>query len=118
MHGRCIGANVVLQAIRPPWFRELGGGEPAAVCHNDGGVQLPPTFGRARSPLIQDEQLPTRVQALLVHAQGHLGRLAALMEQCELDITEHGRQSDAEQRLCTLNGIDPITASAIGRERR
>jgi hypothetical protein len=73
---------------------------------------------RARLPFIQDEQLPTRVQALLVHAQGHLGRLAALLEQCELDITEHGRQRDAEQRLCTLNGIDPITSSAIGRERR
>lgn len=49
-----------------------------------------------------DERLPTRVQALLVQIQEHPGRLGGLMEQCELDITEHGRQSDAKGRLCTL----------------
>jgi transposase len=73
----------------------------------------PQNLARSLPRLIQDEQLPARVRALLVHAQGHLKQLEALMERCELDITEHARQSDAAQLLCTLNGIGPITASAI-----
>jgi len=73
----------------------------------------PQNLARSLPRLIQDEQLPARVRALLVQAQEHLGRLEALMQQCELDIAEHARHSDAAQRLCTLNGIGPITASAI-----
>jgi transposase len=73
----------------------------------------PHNFARSVPRLIQDEQLPGRLRALLVQAQEHLVRLEALMEQCELSIAEHARQSDAAQRLCALNGIGPITASAI-----
>jgi transposase len=73
----------------------------------------PQNLARSFPRLIQDEQLPARVRVLLAHAQGHLRQLEALMEQCELDITEHARQSDAAQRLCAINGIGPITASAI-----
>jgi transposase len=72
-----------------------------------------PNLARSLPRLIQDEQLPARVRALLVQAQEHLARLEGLMDQCELDITEHARQSEAAQRLCALNGIGPITASAI-----
>ena len=35
------------------------------------------------------------------------------MERCELDICQHARHSEPAQRLCNLNGIGPITASAI-----
>jgi transposase len=73
----------------------------------------PQNLARSLVRLVQDEELPARLRALLVQAQGHLGRLEALMEQCELDIAEHARHSEAAQRLCTLNGIGPITASAI-----
>ena len=70
-------------------------------------------LARSLPRLIQDEQLPARVRTLLVQAQEHLARLEGLMAQCELDICEHARHSEAAQRLCALNGIGPITASAI-----
>jgi transposase len=73
----------------------------------------PQNLARSFPRLIQDEQLPARVRALLVHAQGHVRQLEALMARCELDITEHARHSDAAQRLCTLNGIGPIISSAV-----
>ena len=73
----------------------------------------PENLARSLPQLIQDEELPARVRALLVQAQGHLGRLEDLMEQCELDIAEHARHSETAQRLGTLNGIGPITASAM-----
>jgi transposase len=73
----------------------------------------PQNLARSLPRLIQDEQLPARVRALLVQAQGHLQRLEALMEQCEIDIREHAQQSEAAQRLCALNGLGPITASAL-----
>jgi transposase len=73
----------------------------------------PQNLARSLPRLIQDEQLPARVRTLLVPAQEHLRQLEALMGQCELNITQHARHSEAAQRLCTLNGIGPITASAI-----
>jgi len=73
----------------------------------------PQNLARSLLRLIQDEDLPARIRALLSHAQEHLGQLEALMERCELDICQHARDSEPAQRLCTLNGIGPITASAI-----
>jgi transposase len=73
----------------------------------------PHNLARSLPRLIQDEQLPGRVRALLCQAQEHLLRLQALMEHCELEICEHARQSEPAQRLCAINGIGPITASAI-----
>jgi transposase len=73
----------------------------------------PQNLARSLPKLIQDEQLPARVRALLVQAQEHLGQLEALMEHGALDIAEHARHSEAAQRLCALHGIGPITASAI-----
>ena len=73
----------------------------------------PQNLARSLPRLIQEDDLPARVRALLVQAQQHLERLETLMEQCELDIAEHARHSAAAQRLCKLNGIGPITASAI-----
>src|SRR5262249_15681721 len=48
----------------------------------------PHDLARSLARLIQDEQLPGRVRALLCQAQEHLLRLEALTEQCELDICE------------------------------
>ena len=73
----------------------------------------PQNLARSIPRLIQDEELPARIRALLSHAQEHLRQLQALMERCELDIVEHARHNEAAQRLCKLNGIGPITASAI-----
>jgi transposase len=73
----------------------------------------PHNLTRSLPRLIQEEQLPGRMRALLCQAQEHLLRLETLMEQCELDICEHARQSEPAQRLSALNGIGPITASAI-----
>jgi transposase len=73
----------------------------------------PQNLARSLPRLIQDEDLPARIRALLSHAHEHLGQLEALMERCELDISQHARHSEPAQRLCTLNGIGPITASAI-----
>ena len=73
----------------------------------------PQNLARSLPRLIQEEQLPARVRALLVQAQSHLAGLEGLMEQCERDIGEHARHSEAAQRLCSINGIGPISASAI-----
>ena len=73
----------------------------------------PQNLARSIPRLIKDEELPARIRALLSHAQEHLRQLQALMERCELDIVEHARHNEAAQRLCKLNGIGPITASAI-----
>jgi transposase len=73
----------------------------------------PQNLARSLPKLIQDEQLPARVRALLVQAHEHLRQLQALMERCELDIAEHAQHSEAAQRLCAINGIGPITASAL-----
>src|SRR6516162_806588 len=60
----------------------------------------PQNLARSLPRLIQEEQLPARVRALLVQAQSHLAGLEGLMEQCERDIGEHARHSEAAQRLC------------------
>jgi transposase len=73
----------------------------------------PQTLTRRLPQLMQEEQLPARVRALLAQAHGHLLQLEVLMQQCELDIQAHARHSEAAQRLSALNGIGPITASAI-----
>jgi transposase len=73
----------------------------------------PQNLTRSLPRLIQDEQLPARIRALLSHAQKHLGQLEGLMEQGERDICEHARGSEPAQRLCVVNGIGPITASAL-----
>jgi transposase len=73
----------------------------------------PQNLARSLPRLIQDQELPARVRPLLAQAQEHLRQLEARMQQCELDICEHARHSEAAQRLCALNGIGPITASAI-----
>ena len=73
----------------------------------------PQTLTRRLPQLMQEEQLPARVVALLAQAHGQLLQLEALMQQCELAIQAHARHSEAAQRLSALNGIGPITASAI-----
>jgi transposase len=73
----------------------------------------PQTLARRLPQLMQEEELPARVRALLAQAHGQLLQLEALMQQCELDIQAHARHSEAAQRLSALNGIGPITASAI-----
>jgi transposase len=75
--------------------------------------RTPQTLARRLPQLMQEEQLPARVRALLAQAHGQLLQLEALMQQCELDIQAHARHSEAAQRLSALNGIGPITASAI-----
>jgi transposase len=73
----------------------------------------PQNLARSLPRLIQDEQLPARVRGLLGQAQEHLQQLQALMEQGEREICEHACDSEAARRLCALNGIGPITASAL-----
>ena len=73
----------------------------------------PQTLTRRLPQLMQEDQLPARVRALLAQAHDQLLRLEALMQQCELDIQTHARHSEAAQRLSAVNGIGPITASAI-----
>jgi len=73
----------------------------------------PETLARRLPQLMQEEELPARMRALLAQAHGQLLQLEALMQQCELDIQAHARHSEAAQRLSALNGIGPITASAI-----
>ena len=73
----------------------------------------PQNLARSLPRLIQNEELPARIRALLSYAQEHLEQLEALMQHCELDIAEHARHNEAAQRLCQLNGIGPITASAL-----
>lgn len=73
----------------------------------------PQNLARSLPRLIQNEELPARIRALLSYAQEHLEHLEALMQHCELNIAEHARHNDAAQRLCQLNGIGPITASAL-----
>jgi transposase len=73
----------------------------------------PQTLTRRLPQLMQEDQLPARVRALLAQAHGQLLQLQALMQQCELDIQAHARHSEAAQRLGAVNGIGPITASAL-----
>jgi transposase len=65
----------------------------------------PQTLARRLPQLMQEEELPARVRALLAQAHGQLLQLEALMQQCELDI---------QAAWC---GLVPKQCSSGGKER-
>jgi transposase len=68
---------------------------------------------RALPQLRTDERLPARFRPLIVHAEEHLRQLDSRIEECELEIRCHAKDSDEAQRVSAIVGIGPITASAI-----
>jgi transposase len=68
---------------------------------------------RALPQLRADERLPPRFRLLVIHAEDHLRQLDLRIEQCELEIRSHAKDSDDAQRVSAIVGIGPITASAI-----
>lgn len=68
---------------------------------------------RALPRLAQDETTPPRLRRLLLQTDEHLRQLERQIEQCEVQITQHAKHDENAQRLNDLNGIGPITASAV-----
>jgi transposase len=68
---------------------------------------------RALPRLAEDEQLPARLRPLLQQAHEHLLLLEERIEVGDREIRLHARQSEDAQRISTLAGIGPLTASAV-----
>jgi len=75
--------------------------------------QSPQALKQALSQLQTDERLPQRFRPLLLQMLEHLQTLEARIEQCELEIRAHAKQSEDAQRISALIGIGPITSSAV-----
>jgi transposase len=71
------------------------------------------TLCRALPRLAQDQTIPARVCTLLAQAHEHLQQLDRQIGCCEAQITLHAKHHEDAQRLSTLNGVGPITASAL-----
>jgi len=69
----------------------------------------PQTLARRLPQLMQEEQLPARVRALLAQAHGQLLQLEALMQQCELG--SPGRSS----RVASVTTRTPHRATCAQR---
>ena len=80
------------------------------------GVWLPQSPGvlkRALPRMLENEILPLRMRALLIVAQEELRRLDELIERCEMEIRAHAQQNEDAQRIQSIIGVGPITASAV-----
>lgn len=68
---------------------------------------------RALPELIDSEAAPPRVRLLLRQARTQLAALDQQIGDCDRQIDEHAKHSDAAQRLQAVAGIGPVTSSAI-----
>jgi transposase len=68
---------------------------------------------RALPELIDIEPVPPRVCLLLRQVRAQLAALDQQIDDCDRQIDEHARHSEAAQRLQAVAGIGPITSSAI-----
>jgi transposase len=68
---------------------------------------------RALPELTDSETVPPRVRLLLRQARAQLAVLDQQIDDCDRQIHEHAKHSDAAQRLQAVAGIGPITSSAI-----
>lgn len=68
---------------------------------------------RALPELADSETVPPRVRLLLRQARAQLTALDQQIDDCDRQIHEHAKHSDAAQRLQAIAGIGPITSSAI-----
>lgn len=71
------------------------------------------TLIRALPQLAQDERLPARMRPLLTQLYEQIRLLEQRMEECDRQIHAHAKHSDAAQRISALNGVGPITCSAV-----
>lgn len=58
-------------------------------------------------------ELPERVRPLVAAAAEQLRQLNERIERCDLEIRQHARQAEAAQRLAQIQGIGPVTSSAL-----
>ena len=81
------------------------------------GVVIPPTpaaMQRALPALLADDaRLPPLLQRCVRALQHQLRELALRIEECEREIGQHTKTSEAAQRLTALTGVGAITASAL-----
>jgi transposase len=68
---------------------------------------------QALPELIDSEAAPPRVRLLLRQARTQLAALDQQIGDCDRQIDEHAKYSDAAQRLQAVAGIGPVTSSAI-----
>ncbi|HEV7611763.1 MAG TPA: IS110 family transposase [Steroidobacteraceae bacterium] len=73
----------------------------------------PSALRQALTQLQGDERLPTRVRPILIEAQQQLHELEQRIERCDVEVGVHAKQSEAAQRIVVLNGVGPVTASAV-----
>jgi transposase len=71
------------------------------------------TLCRALPRLSHDDALPAPVRNLLEQAREHLQLLDRQIARCEAQIALHAKHDERAQRLSAINGIGPITASAL-----
>jgi transposase len=72
-----------------------------------------PRLERALPEMIDSEAVPPGVRLLLRQAREQLAALDQQIDDCDRQIGEHAKHSDAAQRLQAVAGIGPVTSSAI-----
>ena len=76
-------------------------------------AQSPEAIKRSLPRLLEGDDLPSRMRTLLTVVQEDLRRLEQRIELCEIEIHAHAQQSEDAQRIQTIIGVGPMTASAI-----
>jgi transposase len=71
------------------------------------------TLIRALPDLAQDERLPARMHPLLVQIYEQIQLLEQRIDECDRQIHTHAKNNGAAQRISALNGVGPITSSAV-----
>ncbi|PPQ32200.1 IS110 family RNA-guided transposase [Rhodopila globiformis] len=68
-------------------------------------------------PLVEivdaDDNMPAQARQAIAELQKRFGELANGIQSCEAEIVKHARTDPTAQRLATIPGIGPITASLI-----
>ncbi len=79
------------------------------------GLALPATkTAIQRLPgVIEDAALPMRMRALLLRLHAHIQALTQEIQSIETELVSQVKADDAGQRLLSIPGIGPITASAL-----
>ncbi len=68
---------------------------------------------KALAQLAEDERVPLALQPLLLAAREQFQAIAERIEQCDVQIALHARESSAAQRALALCGVGVLTASAF-----
>lgn len=68
---------------------------------------------RKMPELAEEPRLPELFKPILLHTLDHLRQLDQRIDECDVRIADHARQSEAAQRIQQLSGVGVLTASAV-----